>query len=65
MEVEYGSSSPVKFPDHSCYKLTDSSGDEVKVPTCEKCGNYKSPVMGKYSFAWLCLTCDNTTYLEV
>lgn len=55
-EAEWGSSIPLRFANVRCY---DSEGNEIIVPKCDKCGYHKCQVIGKQSFTYICLICQN------
>jgi len=52
LRSEWGSAVPVKFTECT---LHDSKGKEIETPKCEGCGNYKSAVIGKQCYQWMCL----------
>lgn len=56
-ECEFGSSIPVRFPTNvKCY---NEEGNEIEIPKCQKCGNYKTEAIGKHASAWFCdLGCE-------
>lgn len=52
---EYGCSSPVQFTDESTVTAYDSQGNEMEIPKCDKCDQFKCQVIGKERFAWMCM----------
>jgi hypothetical protein len=53
-KAEWGSSVKFRFGNPKGY---DADGNEIHVPRCEKCGCYKSQVIGKECFTWICTFC--------
>ncbi len=51
---EFGSVLPIQTLDVTAY---DAEGNEIEIPKCDKCSNYKSQVIGKESFMWICTCC--------
>ena len=53
---EFGSSIPVKFLNLNVTTF-DCEGNDIEIPKCEVCGNFKSHISGKDSFCWICTIC--------
>lgn len=54
LQEEWGSNTGVRFLDPKHVKLYDSDNKEVEIPKCETCGQYKSQLVGRKSFIWVC-----------
>lgn len=53
-KTEFGSSQPVRFLDASQVTAYDKEDNEIEIPKCLKCGNYKAQAIGKTQIAWIC-----------
>lgn len=58
MIEEFGSSISIRFLNPQCVKIFDCNGNEIEVPKCDKCGNFKNQIIGKEAFAWVCMNFD-------
>lgn len=47
--------SHIRFLTPKCY---DCDGNEIEIPKCEKCGNYKSQVFSKDCMKYFCAICE-------
>ena len=54
--AEFGGN--VRFLHPSCVKMYNSENEEIEIPKCEYCGNYKSQILGKESFMNYCTICN-------
>lgn len=51
---EWGSNYHVRFTDISMVKLYDGEGNQIEIPKCVKCNNYKAHVVGEKVCVWIC-----------
>lgn len=59
-KTEFGCSHPVNFLDENQVIAYDCEGSKLEIPKCEKCGYFKSQLIGRSSFKWVCSTgCEN------
>jgi hypothetical protein len=58
LQSEWGCSQHVRFAGPGMVTLHDSKGNEIEIPKCEKCDNYKNQIIGKESFMWYCPYCE-------
>jgi len=58
LQEEWGTSHPVRFAGPGMVTLNDSEGNEIEIPKCEKCDNYKNQIIGKECFKWYCPYCE-------
>ncbi len=56
---EFGSSMPVRFLDPSYVSVTDSAGNTVEHPKCDKCGQHMATIVGKEALKDICLGCQD------
>lgn len=54
---EYGSAFPIRWIDASQVSIVDANGNRVPYPTCNKCGNGMTELIGKSACTWICMEC--------
>ena len=53
---EYGGIPKFRIPDS--VRMYDEEGNEIEIPKCEKCGGYKTQIIGKNCSALICWICE-------
>jgi hypothetical protein len=57
LQSEFGCSSSLRFADENMVSAHDSEGNKIEIPRCELCDAFKSQLIGKESFMWICTMC--------
>lgn len=56
----------VRFLDNNDIKLYDYDGNQIDIPKCSNCECFKSQLIGKESFTWICMNgCENTSNFDI
>lgn len=61
LEAEWGSSHPVGLVKST---MVDRDGNEIPIPSCEKCGEGKNMLIGSRAFQWICYRCGGDMSTE-